>query len=257
MATQQEKAAKKHTPAAEPWYKKAFTVKYDLTRSESILAYLQTIPKNERPANATELIVKLLETVATLGDTAPLNEQIERLTLFQQKSDEAISELNTKTEGLQQENTRLQAENEELKKPETIRQQWFESLQAVSPEIAAYNDATLEDALKRYVFVITQMHQQVNEAAERENALAEELQASENRPVLLKPNEAIMTFNETQLNNIRLIRQMMEKMGHTFKTKEPAEVIHLAVEQNIELTRTMIEQVKEFQPLIELLTATA
>lgn len=246
-------ASKARTENTAPWHKKPFTIKYDLERSTNIENFIATLPEADRPRNATELLVKLLGTVATLKDTTPFEQEIDRLKFNNDTLGNKLGDLEKETTGLQEEMERLQQENETLKNPETIRQQWMESLQAAAPDIAKYNDPTLEAALQRFVFIITELNQQVSALQQRNSDLEDQLNEAENRPVLLKPNEAIVSFTTEQLDNIRLIRQMMEKMGHTFKSKEPSEVIHLAMEQNIQLTRTMIEQVKEFQPLIELL----
>lgn len=266
MATSSAKA----TPVK--WFEKeAFSFKTTSELSAQLVAFINKLPEDQRPATIKDCFLILLSKAESAVSTAEMEEKLteersrwnlEKAGLEQQIEEfkEEINRFNEATEGLikatdslKQENEGLKQENERLTEAQTKSPQWFASLQALAPEMVRENDTGPDESIKRFQFVISELTEDVNRLKNNLDDTENRLQAALKRPVDLAHGEAIIRFNQQQLENIRLIRQIMESLGKRFNSKEPNEVIHAAMSEFIEIMNQITAMTKGFQPVIQLL----
>jgi hypothetical protein len=235
-----------------------------LTASDvvAIKTYLAKHP-DLKPANLREFLIYLLDLVvntplATVSNTeelTALKADLQQEINNSLSKDSIIGLLNDDVELTKKENTRLQTELAAAKNTQApvsadyeaqimeILLQVQKQLAELRPSFFKADDKDVIIGLERIDFILNQKSEKIVElttALDKSKAAAQ-----------LKPNQTVVNFNPDQIKAIGLARKRLIKLGYTFGTDNPDEVIHAVIAAYNESTALMLELLKEFKPLID------
>lgn len=250
----------------EKFYEKAISVKPEAGLPERIEKFIEGL-QGEKPTTGKALFKSLLEYAETHASTANCEEENKVLTEKLDAATAQIDELTGKLSVLEQSQTLnteaangLQAENETLKKEierlkvlETTVNEIITGFQTKLPEVFKAEDTSPAQTIDRAAFLITELRNEISTLNTRADELETTLQTEKTKPAKLLPGQAIVGFTPAQLENIRMLRMILEKMGHQFKTTNAEEVIHAAIAEQIETSRMMVGLCKSYSPLLTIL----
>jgi len=236
------------------WFEKNLSIKNSPELTAAIAAYLPAA--DPTPKTGKDLLTNLLTRVKT----AISYSEYEQLKLAHDELEKKLLENHEKTTGLQQENERLlaenqrlQQENERLTDPQTVENQFFEWLKVIAKDFVRPEDTGPEAVFGRISFQLTDLSNSVTEYKLANETLTEQLTEARSKEFKLAANQAVLTFTNEQLTNIRLLRQLSLQLGHHFRTQEPGEVIHHVMQSHLETLRGMVQQLKQIEPILNLI----
>lgn len=250
----------------EKFYQKAISVKPEAGLPERIEKFIDGL-QGEKPTTGKALFKALLEYAETKASSENQQQNNEELTENLHLANLKIEELEGKLQVLEQskeeneketqrllaENETLKAENERFKLFETVMNQFVTGLQTKLPEVFKAEDESPNVSVDRMAFLINELREQVNTANTRTEEAEAQLETEKLKPATLKPGQAIIGFPPKQLEQIRMLRMLFERMGHKFNSTNAEEVIHYTMDQQIEICRQMVGLCKDYAPLLTIL----
>lgn len=188
-------------------------------------AFIATLPEEAKPANTKELLQRLLEKAGAL----PVVDTTE------------LSRLSTELENLKQE-----------------QQEYYQKLIGwINPlieKLKPYLPADKQDPLPQDIAIGIDRLLFINSTLNKEFTeykATVEKEKSEAKP--LGAGQCLCSFTDDELKEIRLLRLLLQKMGHRFKSAEPAEVIAKVNHEYLSTIKQQVAQLKHLEPLLSLL----